>query len=65
MIINFNIIIMNKETIDLNRNKKSEKVKDCPEQSAKTNTIHSQNEEIKKGTVETDGKANVPKKESI
>lgn len=55
---------MNKETKDLNRNNNTKKDKDCPEQSNKTNTIHSKNEEIKKGTVETDGKAKTRKKES-
>lgn len=55
---------MNKATKDSNRKNKVKKDKDCPEQSNKTNTIHSQNEEIKNGTVKTDGKAKSRKKES-
>ena len=55
---------MNKGTKDLNRINKAKKDKDCPDQTNKTNTIHSQNEEIKKGTVETDDKATSRKKES-
>ncbi|MEJ1222538.1 hypothetical protein [Sediminicola sp. 1XM1-17] len=44
---------MNKRIKDSEKKKKSKQPGDCADQSNKTNTIHSQNEEIKKGNVET------------
>lgn len=53
MIINVKTIVMDTKKKKLKQKSQSKKNNECSEDSNKTNTIHSQNEEIKNGNVET------------
>lgn len=55
---------MKRDKKNMNRKNRSIKEKDCNEESEKTNTIHSQNEEIKEGKVATNYQKNKSKNKS-